>query len=145
MSKRSHRTWILALVAAGLVAVGISLFTGTPHWNRSSSLSTVMTPDEVTDEQLRNFARAQNELVDIQVWLREKMLEAADEEAANQIQQEANSEMIQAIHRNDMEVEEFSQVGRALNNDAQLLARFEEIQREVRQPKGGGAGADVRP
>ena len=59
------------------------------------------------------------------------MRESADQRAVEQAEQRAEEKMIDAVHRNGMEVEEYNRIAMLLNENPELFDRYQKIEQEA--------------
>jgi len=75
---------------------------------------------EVDDETLDKFADAFVEVQTIQTSASQEMEQATDPTQAQEIQQRAQEEMVQAVIDTGLSVEEYNQIAQQMNTDADL-------------------------
>ena len=75
---------------------------------------------EVSDQQLQQFAEAQEDLAGIQQEFSARLQEVEDPEKARDIQREANQEMTTAVEDAGLNVQSFNQIAMAIQNDPEL-------------------------
>ena len=116
---------IMGLLAVGLVVASLALFLAPVHSTRGPASG--RSAGNVTNEQLRKFSLIFGEIGEIQAALREKIKEAPDERAMETAEQKARADMVDAVRRNGMNVEEFNRLARLLVDDLQLFERFQAV------------------
>jgi len=84
---------------------------------------------EVSDTQLEAFADAQSTLGEIQQDYAGRMQSVDDPEKANELREEANAEMVDAVEESGLTVETFNQIAQAVQNDPELQQRLAQIDR----------------
>lgn len=72
------------------------------------------------DETLEQFADAYVEVGEVHREYSERLQDTEATEDAQELQQEANDKMVEAIEANDLEVQEYSAVAAALERDPEL-------------------------
>ena len=122
---------IVGLMAVGLGVVAIGLFSQFNDAEEPLPRSLPESADEVSDDQLKTFARIFSEVLSIQSVLKADMRESADQRAVEQAEQRAQEKMIEAVGRNGMEVEEYNRIAKLLNENTELFDRYQKVQREV--------------
>ena len=127
--------WAIGVLAVGFGLVAIVLLILRDQADQPLPASPPQTAGDVSDEQLRKFALIFNEVEDILAGLRYQKRGARDQRALEQAQRGAEGQMIDAVRRNGMEVEEYQQITRLLNEDPELVQRLRAIQKKI----GGGA------
>lgn len=93
---------------------------------------------EVSDDELETFAEAHLEVQEIQLEMEQALQSAETAEAAQAIQQQANQEMGAVVEEEyGMEVNRYTQIAQAINQDPQLQEKFREIVEELREDEEG--------
>ncbi|GAB2782360.1 hypothetical protein GCM10027040_05560 [Halomonas shantousis] len=80
-----------------------------------------------SDEQLQQFADVSQEIARISQEYTGQLQDAQDEASQQQIRQEANDEMVQAVQDSGMSIEEFNNIGQAIQQDPQLMQRVQKM------------------
>jgi uncharacterized protein YqfA (UPF0365 family) len=65
------------------------------------------------------------------------MLQAANQAAVRQAEEEASTQMVEAVRRNGMSVEEYALISNAIQQDSELLKRFQKIQDGLNPSESG--------
>lgn len=78
------------------------------------------TAAQYSDDQLRSFADAVSDVNDVTAEYTQKLNDAASQQEAASLQQEAEVEMIQAVEENDLSLEEYNGIATAAQNDPQM-------------------------
>lgn len=81
----------------------------------------------VSDAELESFVDARQSIVEIQSEYSEKLQGAEDPEKANELQQEANEEMIGAVQEAGLDVDSFNSIAMAIQNDPKLQERMQDF------------------
>lgn len=84
-------------------------------------------PIEVNDEQLEQFADAQASVNEIRVDAMTKLKNSEDPKEAQEIQQQANQEMVDAVQDTGLSVEDYNLIARAVQNDTSLQSRLQQM------------------
>lgn len=131
--------WVAALVAAGLIAVPAAHAQQQPppqqqqqqpppEQQRQQPPQQPPEPQvEVTDEKLHAFADAYVEIEDIREQYQPQLEEVEDPERAQELQREANLEMMEVIEAQGMTPEEYNEIAMAVSQDEELRTRAIEI------------------
>jgi len=82
---------------------------------------------DVSEQQLQSFAEAQSAIMDIQNDFTQRMQNAENPEAANQLRQQANEEMVAAVESAGLEVDTFNSIAMAIQNDPELQQKLQEM------------------
>jgi uncharacterized protein YqfA (UPF0365 family) len=69
--------------------------------------------------------------------MKERMLQAANQAAVRQAEEEASTQMVEAVRRNGMSVEEYALISNAIQQDSELLKRFQKIQDGLNPSESG--------
>lgn len=77
----------------------------------------------VSEEKIGQFAEAYIQVETIQTQAAEQLSSATDAESANAVKVNTETEMIQAVERSGLQVEEFNEIVQAMNVDPQLRTR----------------------
>jgi hypothetical protein len=80
----------------------------------------------VPEHKIDQFAEAYVAVEGIQTQAAQQIDSAADQEAANAVKVNAESEMIKAVERSGLKVEEFNEIVQAMTADEQLRSRVVE-------------------
>lgn len=88
-------------------------------------------------EELTDFVHAMLDVNDIQEDMEEQLAGVNDPEQANQIQQQANAQMVEALEEHEMTPERYSEIAMLLNVDEELNAEFQEIHEAVLEERDG--------
>jgi hypothetical protein len=94
-------------------------------------------PDRPDREELTEFVEAYIDVQEIQMEMEQALATVQDPEEANQIQQQANEAMADAIEDNDLTVERYSEIVMVLNTDEELREEFAELYEEILEDRGG--------
>ena len=120
---RSTISAVAFAAAVGVLAIGIGT---TPTALADQAEGRILTIQQTSyDEQtLRSFAVALAEVQEIAADWRPQ-IEAAAPEQAEELRQQANAEMVEAVERNALSVEAYNDIWQAAEADTQLRARIE--------------------
>jgi hypothetical protein len=88
----------------------------------------------VPEEKIDQFAEAYVAVEGIQTQAAQQISSAADQEAANAVKVNAETEMIKAVERSGLKVEEFNEIVQAMTADVQLRTKVVE---KIEQRRGG--------
>jgi hypothetical protein len=79
---------------------------------------------EISDTQLDKAAQAYLEITKIGEGFRQKMQTAGDENERHELQQQANTEMTEAVQQEGLEVQEYNQIIQRIQTDNDLMKNF---------------------
>lgn len=82
---------------------------------------------EVSEEQIEDFVDAYTALNEVREDYNQRLTETDDQEAARELQLEANEAMVEAIESTGMDPEEYQQVATAVNADPEVRDRVTEL------------------
>ena len=82
---------------------------------------------EVTDSQLKQFAGAQESVNEIRVDAMAKLEKVEDQNQAQEIQQQANQDMVNAVQNSGLSVEDYNLIARAVQSDTNLQSRLKQM------------------
>lgn len=82
----------------------------------------------ISDDMLSQFADAQQSVQKISQSAIKKLGQTQDKDAAEDIRQKANEEMVNAVKDTGLSVKDFNGIARALQSDQQLRQRLSKIQ-----------------
>lgn len=117
---------ILAALTALLIPVGAD-----------AQIEQQEAPPPPDHEELVDFVNAYIDVQEIQVEMEQRLADVQDPEQANQVQQEANEAMAEAVEDHDMTVERYSQIVIVLNTDEELREEFSQVYQEILEERGG--------
>ena len=80
-----------------------------------------------SEQQVSQFADSYLDILEIQEEFTARLEQAQEPEQAQQLQQEANEEMIQAIHDNGLDVQEYTELAQAMDTDPELRQQVVEL------------------
>ncbi|ATJ81796.1 DUF4168 domain-containing protein [Halomonas beimenensis] len=78
-----------------------------------------------SDDQLQKFADASKEIAVISQDYTQRLQEAEGEQAQQQVRQEANDKMVEAVEASGLEVDTFNAIGEAIQQDPELMQRVQ--------------------
>ncbi|WP_026287448.1 DUF4168 domain-containing protein [Thioalkalivibrio sp. ALJ24] len=81
---------------------------------------------DLSDEDIDTFVEAFVSVQQVREDFADRLQEAEDETQAQQMQQEAQDEMVSAVEDAGMSVEEYNEVAMALQNDPELMQEVQE-------------------
>ena len=125
---RSTISAVAFAAAVGVLAIGVGT---TPTALAEQAEGRILTIQQTSyDEQtLRSFAVALAEVQEIAADWRPQ-IEAAAPEQAEELRQQANAEMVEAVERNALSVEAYNDIWQAAEADTELRARIEAMMAE---------------
>lgn len=112
-----------AVVALGLFAAPVALTVAAQPAQAQSQ--------EFSDQQLEAFVVALDDIMVISGQLREQAEQASSQEEVEQLRQNANQQMVDAIQRAGLDVETYNEISNAMRTDAQLAEEIQEKQSEL--------------
>lgn len=117
-----------AVVSASLVATGLAATPALAAQEQPTQQAQGQQQSQnFSDEQLQNFASASQEIAGISQDYTQQLQGADDADAQQSIREEANQKMVQAVQDNNLEVEQFNQIGQAVQNDPQMMQKVQQM------------------
>jgi len=129
------RTALIAFATAGFLASPLAIAQGQPQQQQQQQQEAQPMPEqqeapEVSDAQVEAFVDAYVAVNDVREEYTERLQNAEDQEQAQQLQQEANDAMSDAIAESGMDVEEYQEVAMAVNADPDVREQVTEMLEE---------------
>jgi len=114
--------------AMTLLSASVLAQTPAPSQDTAVSPPTAQAPDSasqpaVADQKIDQFADAYIAVQEIQVRANEQLGAATDTTKADEVKKSAEDQMIKAVERSGLQVEEFNQIVQAMATDQNLRAR----------------------
>lgn len=120
----------VARITMFIAVIGLFTFLSTPaiYAQESAQPSPATQPPQqsqttVSDEELQSFAKAYVEIEAIRVSHEAALNNTQEPEQAQQIQQDANAKMVEAVEKQGMTVEGYAQILNAVNSNGVLAKR----------------------
>lgn len=112
-----------AMVALGLVAAPAALTVGSQPAQAQSQ--------QFSEQQLEAFVVSLEEIRMISGRLQEQAQNASSQEEVEQLRQQANDQMVDAIQRAGLDVETYNAIAQEMRTDEQLAQEIQEIQNDM--------------
>ncbi len=120
---------ITALFSAALLAAG--LMTATAHAQEGTANTeqpqASAPAQDFDDGQLEQFADASQEIAAVSQEYTQRLQEAEDEEAQQEVRMEANEKMVEIVEDSGLDVDTFNAIGQAIQQDPELMQRVQEM------------------
>ncbi|MDR5873467.1 DUF4168 domain-containing protein [Halomonas sp. CUBES01] len=120
-----------ALFSAALLATGLMTATAHAQQDEAStqgSMATETAPSQdFSDEQLQQFADASQEIAVISQEYTQRLQEADDESAQQEVRTEANDRMIEVVEDSGLDVDTFNAIGQTIQQDPEMMQRVQEM------------------
>lgn len=123
---------ITAFLAAAMMTTGLASAPVLAQESADSGSQAQAPAQNFSDDQLQQFADASQDIAMISQDYTEQLQNASDEGEQQEIRQQANDEMVQAVQESGMSVEQFNSIGQAIQQDPQLMQRVKGM---VQQPQ----------
>lgn len=126
-----------ALFSAALLATG--LMAGTAHAQQAEGqaqdpMATQQAPaQDFSDQQLQQFADASQEIAVISQEYTQRLQEAEDETAQQEVRAEANDRMIEVVEDSGLDVDTFNAIGQSIQQDPEMMQRVQEMASQDRK------------
>lgn len=119
-----------ALFSAALLATG--LMTATAHAQQDQAQDPMATQQaapaqDFSDDQLQQFADASQEIAVISQEYTQRLQEAEDESAQQEVRTEANERMIEVVENSGLDVDTFNAIGQSIQQDPEMMQRVQEM------------------
>lgn len=126
---------ITALFSAALLATGLMASTANAQQTQDPAQDPMATQQAVpaqdfSDEQLQQFADASQEIAVISQEFTQRLQEAEDEAAQQEVREEANDRMIQVVEDSGLDVDTFNAIGQSIQQDPEMMQRVQEMASE---------------
>jgi len=142
MSHRKHRKLGLQ---SSLVALATFLTTSfflviLTQAQQPGKTQAVIKSEDVSDKELKDLAAGLEEVETIRSDLQGTLAGVRDPAKAQQLQQQANSKMIQALDDNNIKPARYNALVQSIDSDTEFLERFKKVQAEYLEEQKGGDG-----
>lgn len=126
---------LTALFSAALLATGLMASTANAQQTQDPAQDPMTTQQAVpaqdfSDEQLQQFADASQEIAVISQEFTQRLQEAEDEAAQQEVREEANDRMIQVVEDSGLDVDTFNAIGQSIQQDPEMMQRVQEMASE---------------
>ena len=118
-----------ALFSAALLSLGLAATAQAQQDSAANAEQPQATApaQDFSDQQLQQFADASQEIAVISQEYTQQLQSAEDEQAQQDVRQEANDEMVKAVQNSGLEVDTFNAIGQAIQQDPELMQRVQEM------------------
>ncbi|TDR56037.1 uncharacterized protein DUF4168 [Halomonas ventosae] len=118
-----------ALFSAALLSLGLAATAQAQQDSAANAEQPQATApaQDFSDQQLQQFADASQEIAVISQEYTQQLQSAEDEQAQQDVRQEANDEMVKAVQDSGLEVDTFNAIGQAIQQDPELMQRVQEM------------------
>ncbi|MGP8289616.1 DUF4168 domain-containing protein [Vreelandella zhanjiangensis] len=126
---------LTALFSAALLATGLMATTANAQQAQDPAQDPMATQQaapaqDFSDEQLQQFADASQEIAVISQEFTQRLQEAEDEAAQQEVREEANDRMIQVVEDSGLDVDTFNAIGQSIQQDPEMMQRVQEMASE---------------
>ncbi|EQM79093.1 DUF4168 domain-containing protein [Stutzerimonas stutzeri] len=104
------------LMAAGASQVSAQQASPAP----ATQPAPVVEAADISDKKLEKFADSLGEIMEIREDFTAKLEKTGDPAEAQQLQQQANEKMMNTVQENDLSIDEYNAINRAVQNDPKL-------------------------
>jgi len=104
------------LMAAGASQVSAQQASPAP----ATQPAPVVEAADIRDKKLEKFADSLGEIMEIREDFTAKLEKTGDPAEAQQLQQQANEKMMNTVQENDLSIQEYNAINRAVQNDPKL-------------------------
>lgn len=113
-----------ALLAAGLMTATVHAQEGTANTEQPQAS---VPAQDFDDGQLEQFADASQEIAAVSQEYTQRLQEAENEEAQQEVRMEANEKMVEIVEDSGLDVDTFNAIGQAIQQDPELMQRVQEM------------------
>lgn len=110
------------ILSGFLIAIPLTLGSGALMAQDQSAEE--VDPSDFSQEELQQFANAWDEVTEIREDYTQRMQEAEDRDAARELQQEANDEMVEAVRDTGISLESYGAIAQAAASSPELADRI---------------------
>lgn len=89
---------------------------------------------QVSDEELKKAAKANNEVMKVNMEYQQSLQQAKDQAQRQELQETANQRMLQAIQNSGLDVKTYNHIMKQVNQNDNLGKKFTEIKRQMAHP-----------
>ncbi|WP_136253529.1 DUF4168 domain-containing protein [Onishia niordana] len=119
---------LTALLTAALLSAGMLSAPAIAQEDASSDAAQAQAAAPATDfsdETLKQFAEASKEIASVSRDYTERLQNAEDEAAKQEVRMEANEDMVSIVEDSGLEVSTFNAIGQAIQQDPELMKRVQ--------------------
>ncbi|WP_168015999.1 DUF4168 domain-containing protein [Halomonas salinarum] len=119
---------LTALLTAALLSAGMLSAPAIAQEDASSQAAQAQAAAPATDfsdEKLQQFAEASKEIASVSRDYTERLQNAEDEAAKQEVRMEANEDMVNIVEDSGLEVSTFNAIGQAIQQDPELMKRVQ--------------------
>lgn len=123
---------ITALFSAALLATGLMASTANaqqaqdPTQDQMATQQSQAAPtQDFSDQELQQFTVASQEIAVISQEYTQRLQEADDESAQQEVYAEANEHMIKTVEDSGLDVDTFNNIGQAIQQDPEMMERVQ--------------------
>ncbi|MBZ5486163.1 DUF4168 domain-containing protein [Halomonas aquamarina] len=123
---------ITALFSAALLATGLMATTANAQEAQDPAQDPMTTQQaapaqDFSDQELQQFADASQEIAVISQEYTQRLQEAEDEAAQQEVRTEANDRMIEVVEDSGLDVDTFNAIGQSIQQDPEMMQRVQEM------------------
>ncbi|MDN7133094.1 DUF4168 domain-containing protein [Halomonas sp. MC140] len=123
---------ITALFSAALLATGLMTATAHAQQEQDPAQDPMATQQaapaqDFSDDQLQQFADASQEIAVVSQEYTQRLQEAEDEAAQQEVRTEANDRMIEVVEDSGLDVDTFNAIGQSIQQDPEMMQRVQEM------------------
>ncbi|MDW7747120.1 DUF4168 domain-containing protein [Halomonas sp.] len=118
-----------ALFSAALLSLGLAATAQAQQDSAANAEQPQATApaQDFSDQQLQQFADASQEIAVISQEYTQQLQSAEDEQAQQDVRQEANDKMVEVVEDSGLDVDTFNAIGQAIQQDPELMQRVQEM------------------
>ncbi|MBN8411511.1 DUF4168 domain-containing protein [Halomonas denitrificans] len=116
-----------ALLSAGLMSATAHAQDASAQASSSADVEAAVQAQNFSDAELQKFADASKEIATISQDYTQRLQEAEDQQAQQDVRTEANQKMVEAVQQSGLEVEKFNAIGQAIQQNPDMMKRVQEM------------------
>ncbi|MGK0546606.1 DUF4168 domain-containing protein [Halomonas cupida] len=116
-----------ALLSAGLMSATAHAQDSSAQASSSADVEAAVQAQNFSDAELQKFADASKEIATISQDYTQRLQEAEDQQAQQDVRTEANQKMVEAVQQSGLEVEKFNAIGQAIQQNPDMMKRVQEM------------------
>lgn len=121
----------LSVVLAVLLCTGQSLAQEGQQEGQAEGYSQAQEAD-FSDNELQKFARSYLQIQDIQQEYSDALSQMSDEQEAQELQEKYTQKMVDVVRQEGLSVEEYNQIGQAMNSSEEVRNKIEGMVEDMR-------------
>ncbi len=118
---------LMTVAAAGLLSAGSHVSTAQAQEGYPPAQSQQQSQADVSENKLEEFADARDAVGEAQEEFQSQAQNISSEKEMQNLQQEANEKMIQAIQETDLSVEEYNRIANLIQTSPEIRQKYQKV------------------